>query len=539
MAIVYNIGSEPEEIKAKLTAFFTELDGAYPNKVIGDLKKDNAESEEMALELSKLLGYADKEKFLSAYGYTVETRSCGRKKSVSPHEVVNELLRRYPNGSGMLRLDDLFAANPDLAPYKKTMMNNANAVFGMSLAQYLKNIGILKLHTDLLEEKLAELKKRYSDGRPLPKNLNQLKKDNSDIPLILNINNLITEKYPNASPLQFMKEQGLISAYRLICTVWLPGLKQNFYVYPASEKISSRDYVRFDIGFSKLSVIGKVVKVEKCREEALPIPEELIPTVKATVDSDAYQREILRGAICVNAVCTLGELLDASSVELVPFEAVKERGETSSGQRVTVASCRGLTVDIVKAMDHLIEKDDRIYSYLDVMAVAKGVSEIAVFGDDALTVIQRFPNLKIAAFIEDETEKKLFVAYSESGYSHITKRYEVGAFDPEDGKRRSRTALPAVSDFGGGIPSEAGYNFKYFGEWSDMNYVIDLKGGDDFSTVAPENVADTSVWGKYLTVADAVNLSTVSALANGSADPFGTENEDWVLYLAGGSKRNI
>ena len=58
--------------------------------------------------------------------------------------IIDELKRRYPNGSEFLSADDLFAANPDLLPRMKTLKNNAKDLFGMPLGKYLTSIGLLK-----------------------------------------------------------------------------------------------------------------------------------------------------------------------------------------------------------------------------------------------------------------------------------------------------------------------------------------------------------------------------------------------------------
>ena len=66
--------------------------------------------------------------------------SNGRKASVDPVAIMEELHRRYPNG-GAGNMAALQADNPDI-PWK-TLNNNAREYFGDSLAKHLRAEGIL------------------------------------------------------------------------------------------------------------------------------------------------------------------------------------------------------------------------------------------------------------------------------------------------------------------------------------------------------------------------------------------------------------
>ena len=141
--VLYQPGEEPANIRSRMDTLFGKLDGAYPDKQISGLQADHKKWAETAGEIRKLLGYPDSKAFLEAYGYTIvaSENKGGRPSTVDPTAFIEELKRRYPNGSGLKTIAALKRDNGDL-PFK-TMTNNAQQLFGMSLGDYLKEIGVL------------------------------------------------------------------------------------------------------------------------------------------------------------------------------------------------------------------------------------------------------------------------------------------------------------------------------------------------------------------------------------------------------------
>lgn len=206
-------GKEPANVKKRIDTLFPKLDSAYPDKVIISLQKDHHKWDETAREISKQLGYESKNDFLEAYGYKIQQAKNGR--TANDHmAIIEELKKRYPNGSPFQKLPDLAAANSDLAPKFKAMQNKANELFGMSFVKYLVNEGILikdkksnnekKSRTSststadkaknaqsessksqakilTLNEFFAELKKRYPLGIAYPWSITDFKNQNPDI----------------------------------------------------------------------------------------------------------------------------------------------------------------------------------------------------------------------------------------------------------------------------------------------------------------------------------------------------------------------
>ena len=143
--ILYAPGKEPENLRMRLNTLFEKLNGAYPDKVISGLQKDHKKWAEAVTELYRLLGYPDGQAFLEAYGYTVVQNAGGRKATVDPVAIMEELHRRYPNG-GATSVAALRADNPDI-PWK-TLSNNAREYFGNTLTAHLKEIGVLQGGSD-------------------------------------------------------------------------------------------------------------------------------------------------------------------------------------------------------------------------------------------------------------------------------------------------------------------------------------------------------------------------------------------------------
>ena len=178
--VLYKPGSEPEKIKVRLERLFEKLDSAYPDKVIVGLNKNHKKWGETVTELYRLLGYPDNNSFLTAYGYTTGTGVSGRPAD-DPMLIIEELKRRYPNGSGFDKVGDLKAANPDIAPKFKNLANQADKLFGMSFAKFLIQEGILvEKPTVQCGDEFEVLKSRYADS-PYMGNLNELKAENPDI----------------------------------------------------------------------------------------------------------------------------------------------------------------------------------------------------------------------------------------------------------------------------------------------------------------------------------------------------------------------
>lgn len=198
-SVQYLPGQEPANIQKRLHRLFEKLDSVYPDKVVVGLHKDHKKWGEAVTELYRLLGYPNGNAFLKAYGYRVSHAASGGRPSADPKEVVAELKRRYADGPTCATMADLAKENPDLAPRFSNMQNQADKFFGMTLAKYFVQEGILQdkkalardeklvAQTKSAEGKLEAmtqvLKARYGDGKPKARTLTELREQNMDLPI--------------------------------------------------------------------------------------------------------------------------------------------------------------------------------------------------------------------------------------------------------------------------------------------------------------------------------------------------------------------
>lgn len=200
-------GAEPLNVRTKLNNLLNDLKATYPDGVVRNLQRDHKKWAEKVTFLYRELGYADGDSFLNAYGFTVERNISGRPKSNDYSAIIEELKKRYPDGPKFSKVGDLEKANPDLVSSFKSMANNATELFGTSLKDYLKKIGILQGGSDSIEDIVTELKKRYSGKKP-PETINELINDNRDI-VNTGFGNLVA-KQCGESAAKFLQKNGLL-----------------------------------------------------------------------------------------------------------------------------------------------------------------------------------------------------------------------------------------------------------------------------------------------------------------------------------------
>lgn len=184
----YAPGKEPAKLRSRVNRFFEKLSAAYPDKVIVGLDKDHAHWAETAVVLYRELGYENRKDFFAAYGYSlgVADNKGGRPKK-DHMAVISELKSRYAAGPTCKTMAQLKAENPDLASRFQNMSNQANALFGMPLAKYFVQEGILAEKTGAAAmlgtacaAEFDKLGSRYA-GEPYKGTLEELREANPDI----------------------------------------------------------------------------------------------------------------------------------------------------------------------------------------------------------------------------------------------------------------------------------------------------------------------------------------------------------------------
>ena len=213
-----NILPVPESEQRVLDNLIRDLNETYPDKVIVRLQQDHKKWYEKVTRLYKNIGYASRDEFLAAYGFT-EVKGKNGRPSADLNAIIEELISRYEGDRFADSFDQVKADNPDIAPKLKNISNKSKELFGMSLNNYLKEKGVLKSdksaaeernkeYKEKLESMFAELRKRY-EGKDLPKTLIELKESNADIENIANIGPWIERVFERHGT-DYLIEQGLM-----------------------------------------------------------------------------------------------------------------------------------------------------------------------------------------------------------------------------------------------------------------------------------------------------------------------------------------
>ena len=213
-----NILPVPESEKRVLENLLRDLNETYPDKVIVRLQQDHKKWYEKVTRLYKNIGYASRDEFLAAYGFT-EVKGKNGRPSADLNAIIEELISRYEGNRYADSFDQVKADNPDIAPKLKNISNKSKELFGMSLNNYLKEKGVLKSDKSVAEEKnkeiiakldaiFGELKKRY-ENKQLPKTINEIKNTNTDIENIANIGPWIERVY-GVHASDYLSEKGLL-----------------------------------------------------------------------------------------------------------------------------------------------------------------------------------------------------------------------------------------------------------------------------------------------------------------------------------------
>lgn len=142
-SVVYQPGFEPEMVKPHIDYMMSALREAYPDGHIGDtLARSHKSIHRSLLGVSVWLGYNTAAEMLNAYGFTALEAEVGR-RAVDHVRIIDELKRRYQGRPKPRSMGEMRLANPDLSSSLKTLANNATALLGMTLLQYLKSIELI------------------------------------------------------------------------------------------------------------------------------------------------------------------------------------------------------------------------------------------------------------------------------------------------------------------------------------------------------------------------------------------------------------
>lgn len=367
----YSPGTEPENLKKRINTLFEKLDSAYPDKIVSGLHKEHKKWGEALTKLYRECGYQDGRSFLEAYGYKYEASIGGRPQSVDPAAIIEELRKKYPNGSPFKSANELFTESGYESNFK-TVSNCSSKIFGMPLSKYLLSIGLIQPRT-------KAKKKNY-----------------------------------------------------IICKVLLTAVKDPVYCISRSRSIHWGDKVEVPVGMYDIPAFGVVRKVIECDEDSAPCDISKAKTITRKLGVREYEKGEVSSILHAYAAAGADDLV-SDAVSSVFSETGCSPLNTEG--EISWACCRGLASYVIQVLEHLMEKDAQTYKYKDLIIIEPGISELYIYGDDVKDVMNRFPNVKMVMFSENSVSGMADLCYSRSGYPFITDTYTIGSCDTESSSR--------------------------------------------------------------------------------------------------------
>ena len=189
--VIYEPGNEPDIIRNKVASMLDRLEEYYPEHKIPEAISNKHTN--LAGDISGIyqwLGYPDAATMLKAYGFVCDFNlKGGRKKTFDPEAIIEELRRRYEGKEKPSSISIYADENPDLAGNIKTLQNASNNMFGMSLAKYFEQIGMIdksggkktkNVSSEMVDYVINELSERYNNKKRVY-SLSELVAQNDDI----------------------------------------------------------------------------------------------------------------------------------------------------------------------------------------------------------------------------------------------------------------------------------------------------------------------------------------------------------------------
>ena len=243
------------------------------------------------------------------------------------------------------------------------------------------------------------------------------------------------------------------------------GAEESFYYISTTKSIHEGDYAEFPMGLCECLVFGTVEEVITCDEDSAPCDVEEVKTISRKVGVREYSAGILSSILHANAAVTTDELIENASIST--FKGTNPARSKNDGY-IPWACVRGMSTEVMKVLDYLVQKDDQIYSYNDLILTDSGVSELYVYADDAKDVLEKYPDVKMAMFAENKKANTVALYYSKSGFSVVTDSYDIGNCDLKSKSKWTVKHSP-VDNFKDG---DVSHTFKYIDDWNAVNYVF-------------------------------------------------------------------
>ncbi len=496
MAIIYTPGNEPEKIRRRLDTLFAKLDEAYPDKVIFGLNRDHKKWGETVTELYRLLGYENNTAFLNAYGYTVKVAepkgAVGRQKTTDEKAIIKTLQDRYPNGASFKNLDELCEANPDFAVKKKTLANNAMEYFGMTLVKYLKSLGLIynpiKEETPPKEKKtkvyhyftaviegaegkvFCSINARILHVGDFVEMSNGIGEEKIIGSIIEVHHDTLQEDLPVPIEEMYRYNRKLMKSEikdieaskikYIFCSVRIDGRNDSLYYLSPFDNIKVDDIVEVPHNWYG-SAQGIIKKVERVSEKTAPFSVKKTKKILRIISSAEEELKKTQSRIAQIESKYGSKDFVKYPVEAKFIEMYKKITYFSG------AIFRGLEWDVNEALKMVYPSSFRPIKYAD--SLNGEIYQFTCESSFVPKIIEKYPNLKSIFFAEDWKEGKVYLAFSESGYSEITSCRMIGKCDFYTRDRWSLIHDPSENGFKN---KDVEYIFEEKEAWEKIDYVL-------------------------------------------------------------------
>lgn len=492
--VLYTPGNEPDVVKNKVNSMVSRLNEYYPDKVIPrGLQNDHKNLSKAVSGLYQWLGYENASEMLKAYGFDVQYGDGSSGRPTNDYQaLIDTLIERYEGVEKVKAIGLLMHDNPDLAGQIKTLQNQSNLLFGMSLAKYFKEIGILGASATESAPAKLERKKAYhylivdvegvdepvfcaTDTRmvhegdfiemcPLKGNEKMMGRvtetcyytSEEDLPMPIEE----MQQYIRKMLKSELKEIEASKVKYIFCSIRFEGRYDTLYYISPFDDIEVGDIVMAPHNWYGTAT-GVVTKVEWVSEKTAPYSVKKTKLIERIVRRASEEVEKAKISISALAGKTGTEDFEPSSVTINVTELYEETTYFAS------AVFRGLELDVRNALVMLYPDEMNPLSHKT--DLGDGVSQFECSNIQVPQILENIPNLKAVFFAENWKEGKVYLAYSESGYATVTDIRLVGSCNFYQRDRWTLIHDPSEDSF-----SERNINYVFSEKqmWEQCDYVL-------------------------------------------------------------------
>lgn len=245
----------------------------------------------------------------------------------------------------------------------------------------------------------------------------------------------------------------------LFCSVMLQGRSDTLYYISPFEDIEVGDLVQVDHSWYG-NTTGVVTKIELCSEKTAPFS---VKRTKPIIETARHLKHIKEQATARFDVLIQTEKNKTFTKQPIDADIIEkyEGAAYFSG-----AVFRGLEIDVRNAVEKIYSTEFNPFTHAE--EIIDGIYQFECDSAHVPQIVEEYPNLKAIFFAEDWDTASVYLAFSESGYSTVTKMRHIGECDFFTRDRWSLIHDP-TEDF-------CFYNIKYeFVEkalWESYNYVL-------------------------------------------------------------------